>query len=491
MTSQEIVEQNAFRSGYAVSDYFEIALPVYRVVLQASTLVRKKISALEEFVMRSVNAGMNTPDEVAAFLGLDEIVVRSTLSRLVQDTAVALVGVRADASQILKLTSKGTKVLDTAEAIVPEERSLTLHFDALLRKPAWFRDRLLKFREIQDEGLIEIASVPPRQPDIRDFPPSEVGRILRQFGGATAERREILSIQRVERCTRFFRPAIAIVYKSLETSELRVELAVDGRITSEYAISFARAGGRKLLGLEGQNAEPAGEVPAYSLKEQRGTREHEPAQSVEIELVKARTELHETAQQVQTAKDDEKRQLQEKLTELQLKIEQLEAERTKRRVRQVYVYEHPRLLDRALRECSQRLLIIAPWINGKVVDGDLLGKLRSALKRGVTIHIGYGISQGPDKKNDKYAVENLTRLSREFKNFAFVLLGNTHAKVLICDSSFIVTGSFNWFSFRGDPTRTYRDEQSTLVEIPEHIDGVYNEQVKRFQTDALPGEPQQ
>src|ERR1017187_1522366 len=141
MTNQEIVEQNAFRSGYAVSDYFEIALPVYRVVLQASTLVRKKISALEEFVMRSVNAGMNTPDQVAAFLGLDEIVVRSTLSRLVQDTAVALVGVRADASQVLKLTSKGTKVLDTAEAIVPEERSLTLHFDALLRKPAWFRDR--------------------------------------------------------------------------------------------------------------------------------------------------------------------------------------------------------------------------------------------------------------------------------------------------------------------------------------------------------------
>jgi len=80
------------------------------------------------------------------------------------------------------------------------------------------------------------------------------------------------------------------------------------------------------------------------------------------------------------------------------------------------------------------------------------------------------------------------RLCEEYKKFTFTRLGNTHAKVLICDSSFIVTGSFNWFSFRGDPSRTYRDEQSTLVEIPEHIDEVYGELVRRFQTDAVAGE---
>lgn len=493
MTTDEIVEQNAFRPGYTVSDYFEIALPVYRVVLQASTLVKKKISALEEFVMRSLNIGLSTPEETAALLGLQEGVVRSTLGRLVQDMAVALVGIPTDSSQALKLTAKGIKTLETAEAIVPEERSLQLYFDALLRRPTWFRERLLKFREIKDEGLIEIASIPPRQPDIRDFPPSEVGRILRQFGGATVERREILSIQRVERCTRFFRPAVAIVYRSLDTSELRVELAVDGRITNEYAIPFARAGGRKLLGLEGQPAVAAAEIEAYSLKEGFVIAKLEPAQVLEVELIKAKAELHEATRQVQSAIDDEKRQLQERVKELESKVGQLEGERKERRVRQVYVFEHARLLDKALKECSQRLLIIAPWINGKVVDGELLAKLKAALRRGVKVHIGYGISQNPDKKlteADKEAERHLAGLAQEFKNFAFVRLGNTHAKVLICDSAFIVTGSFNWLSFRGDPHRTYRDEQSTLVEIPEHIEGVYQEQVKRFKTDALPDVPE-
>jgi len=319
VTPQEIVAQNAFRSGYVVSDYFEIALPVYRVVLQASTLIKKKISALEEFVMRSVNAGLNTPTEAAAFLGLEEVVVRSILGHLVQDTSVALVGVASDSSQVLKLTSKGMKTLETAEAITPEERSIQLYFDALLRKAVWFRERLLKFREIKDEGLIEIASIPPRQPDIRDFPPSEVGRILRQFGGATLERREILSIQRVERCTRFFRPAIAIVYKSLGGDDLRVELAVDGRITNEYAVAFARAGGRKLLGLDGPTAPAAQEIQAYSSREHPQGPNIEPAQAVEIELIKTRTELQEATQLVQTAREKERRELQQKLNELQSK----------------------------------------------------------------------------------------------------------------------------------------------------------------------------
>jgi hypothetical protein len=53
--------------------------------------------------------------------------------------------------------------------------------------------------------------------------------------------------------------------------------------------------------------------------------------------------------------------------------------------------------------------------------------------------------------------------------------------VLICDSRFVVTGSFNWLSFKGDPDRTFRDEQSVLVEIPEHIEGVYRENLKRFE----------
>jgi hypothetical protein len=40
--------------------------------------------------------------------------------------------------------------------------------------------------------------------------------------------------------------------------------------------------------------------------------------------------------------------------------------------------------------------------------------------------------------------------------------------------------SFNWLSFRGDPDKTFRDEQGTLIQQAEHVDNKFNELVKRF-----------
>ena len=100
------------------------------------------------------------------------------------------------------------------------------------------------------------------------------------------------------------------------------------------------------------------------------------------------------------------------------------------------------------------------------------------------IYIGYGISDATaedPRKADKDVQEKLEKLSSRFSNFVFRKFGDTHAKVLICDSKFCITGSFNWLSYKGDPDRTFRDEQSVLVEIPEHIDGVFRENLKRFE----------
>jgi phosphatidylserine/phosphatidylglycerophosphate/cardiolipin synthase-like enzyme len=134
-------------------------------------------------------------------------------------------------------------------------------------------------------------------------------------------------------------------------------------------------------------------------------------------------------------------------------------------------------------------MIISPWIKAQVVDRDLLSKLKDAIKRGVQIYIGYGIADDEPKrlrKVDKEAEEKLAGLAKRNSNFVFRRFGDTHAKVLVCDSKFCVTGSFNWLSFRGDPDRAFRDEQSVLVEIPEHVDGVFRENLKRF--EAQPSE---
>jgi phosphatidylserine/phosphatidylglycerophosphate/cardiolipin synthase-like enzyme len=212
----------------------------------------------------------------------------------------------------------------------------------------------------------------------------------------------------------------------------------------------------------------------------------EVVQETERNELRTQSEIQQTTEKLRTTENEsERRILQERLKEAEKKLREIEGEKKKRRVRQVYVYEHPRLLEKALTKSQKRVLIISPWIRAQVVDSSFMDKLKAALRRGVAVYIGYGYPEDRKEKDeprpsDKIAEENLHRLAKQFKNLTVCRLGDTHAKVLISDSNFIVTGSFNWLSFCGDPGRGFRDEQGTLVEIPEHIDDVFREQMKRF-----------
>jgi len=68
-------------------------------------------------------------------------------------------------------------------------------------------------------------------------------------------------------------------------------------------------------------------------------------------------------------------------------------------------------------------------------------------------------------------------------------LGNTHAKVLIKDSEFAAVTSFNWLSFKGDPHRTFRDEQGTLLQVSELVEGKFRDLEPRFACPNAAGAP--
>ena len=57
---------------------------------------------------------------------------------------------------------------------------------------------------------------------------------------------------------------------------------------------------------------------------------------------------------------------------------------------------------------------------------------------------------GQKGEADRDAEQALRRIADDYSHFHMTRLGDTHAKVLICDSRFSVVTSFNWLSFRGD-----------------------------------------
>ena len=100
-------------------------------------------------------------------------------------------------------------------------------------------------------------------------------------------------------------------------------------------------------------------------------------------------------------------------------------------------------------------MIISPWIRAEVVNNEFVGRLRKVLDRGTELYIGYGFGKDDRShrrtelvKRDKQAEGDLKRLGDQYRNFNFARLGDTHAKVLICDARFSIVTSFNWLSFR-------------------------------------------
>jgi phosphatidylserine/phosphatidylglycerophosphate/cardiolipin synthase-like enzyme len=64
-------------------------------------------------------------------------------------------------------------------------------------------------------------------------------------------------------------------------------------------------------------------------------------------------------------------------------------------------------------------------------------------------------------------------------------LGNTHEKVLIVDKKFALVTSFNFLSFRGDPSRGFRQETGVYHEIPEKVDQLAEQMLGRLERDQL------
>jgi len=101
----------------------------------------------------------------------------------------------------------------------------------------------------------------------------------------------------------------------------------------------------------------------------------------------------------------------------------------------------------------------------------------------MSVFIGYGINKQPTANLDpqhQAARDQLSHLAGKYSSFRFKRLGDTHAKILIKDNDFTVVSSFNWLSFKGDPNRTFRDEQGLKVQDKNFIEKKFAELLPRF-----------
>ena len=119
---------------------------------------------------------------------------------------------------------------------------------------------------------------------------------------------------------------------------------------------------------------------------------------------------------------------------------------------------HKKVLEDALNKCQNRVIILSGWATDRVVNKNFKNMVLNALKRGVTIYIGYGYrARGEEHFSKRERIEARKRLddlnswcssndpSGRLEIFEFP----NHGKLVIKDSDYLVCGSFNWLSNSG------------------------------------------
>ena len=481
MTTDQIIARYKSRGGYRLADFAEVALPIYSLNVQALTLAHKRLPPIEEFILKCLALNITSIEGIREFLGLEDEVIKSALVTLAQTESIALTAPRG--RQAWALTGKGRATLDTAELVSPEERTFSLHFDIITRKPILYRfQKPFKHKEALEEGLKEIELGPRKHPQTNEISPSAIEKILKATPGLTDQRRDILAVRSLSNIKPFYIRALVLVYRGNDADDVQIAFVIDGKLSEEHELAFARseelyklAKSLSLDPVEKQEIEivlaSLGPAPkeAEELRQFTDTAEAQVAEAVQLlESAETQADREVLCQKLQSAESELKR---------------LKEEAKKVQIRNLYVADHPPLLEDALTSAKSRVMIISPWIKRQIVNETFIRRLERLLAAGVCVYIGYGISEQPTENplpQDAAAVAELQAVAAKYPDFCLRRLGNTHAKVLIKDSEFAAITSFNWLSFKGDPRRTFRDEQGTLLQGSHLVNQKFTELEPRF-----------
>jgi len=379
--------------GYKLVDYYEAALPSYSLVLQALMHRQRPITAIEEFILRSVDAGQGTIDEVAGLLGLEWAVVEMGLDTLQRRGCVSLIAPLNDERQDVRigLTNRGRSALSELVLYEPEPTSFNVCLDALTGH--FYPSRpLMQPKDVRELGLHEIPTllVVPRLEELDRMALKRLVRESQRDLPDRAERRELSEILAVEKTWTAYRGMRVLQYVRPEDGALQVEV-YDG---SERSRSHESA----LLQMEASKYRPlrwvsAADVPPADPADlavidgqalSAAKRSAVEAPKLEGEIKEKREAIAEAVARLGSRVVSERQdaahrieQLQQELAEREGRLQQLEQERGSVEVLQMH--EHRPKLIAALKEAKKELIIVSPWLNRQAVDYELRQEIGNAL----------------------------------------------------------------------------------------------------------------
>lgn len=467
MSLEQILEQTAHaRPGFDLVSFKEAGLPVYVLKLRILVLERKELSPIEEAVLKAVRAGLDSPGSIYEFLGLPRTVLNPVLASLNMTELINYSRGAADADAKVTLAAKGRLALAEAATVKPQERVVSVCFDALTKKLLLIApEQLDRSRDMRAMGYFEVPTGTSKRPEVEDIPLQDFDKVLARLSVTNEPTGTLLAVRRIERRELHFLRCVMLFYKNhAQPPEVEVAFWREDGPAMEHEVRFQAVGGPDLVGARLLIAEAA-PTPGVVLPEVPAEVSN-PAAPPAAEPVQPGQATAPSTPNAAAPKPG---------------AAEVETMQT------LLCHEHPPFLKKALLSAKRRLVIVSPWIRDSVIDWPFIASLEALLKSGVEVYIGYGIEKadGNGKRNaakekpdiTPRAESDLRQLADRYKNFHFVYVGNTHRKSLVCDDQFAVVTSFNWLSYKGDSQSSPRDERGIVFRKRHHVERLAAEEL--------------
>lgn len=424
MTPEDIARNFQFRAGFRLVDYGEVGLPVFRLTLEAVTMAHRTMPTIQEFSMRCLALGETLEPDVARMLGLKVEVIQGAMNALIGDGYVARQPGAGD-TQVFRLTDAGEERLRQDRDEVPQEEMLVVDYDGIRRMALRLTgESVVRASELQNSGAVQIRPYPAEAPNVDELTIPDVAKVIRRQRGEDFQR-TVLALKRVVRRNNVFREAVALVFVSEASDEVQLAFVIDGKLSEPHERAFAENGGPRKMGFV---RAVAGVDRRKKLERLVGrtmmSRLPDPAainqvRAEEAEAISAIASIRPVAERVV----GKARQTDPAVQALSEAVERCELARHKLNlfeVRPLACFEQLELLDEALKEARQSLMITSAGLQSVIVHGARLRAIDQLAATNVRVDIETMLApQTTPRGGDHY--DPLAELSKRAERGSLIL----------------------------------------------------------------------
>lgn len=475
MTIEELAKKKANSvPNSTLVKYYEAGIPQWHMESIFTMLKPKKLSVLQEFILKFISYGIDDVSDICNFLGVNTSAVNNAVALLQKNS---LITVDIFYSK-LKLTDKGEEALKEAATIVPEDIEYALYVDGLIGNVYLNTRKLYTPKELRNFEIKPINTT-VEKPTLDTLVYEEVKRAINLFKKNYAYEQdklegELQEVSQVVKTYVEYKKVYVLVFINNKSEDIEFQVFDGTTRNDDYSIALQKQYNNNTRVLDFDSKESTDEESDNSLISVLPREIIESAKSFSYKDSTLEREISNLTTQLDAIKDnsdddeEQKESATERIRFLEKKIDEMKNER-KGAERILSTYDHRPLLIDALENAQNTVVIVSPWIKSGGLNNEILGRIERALQRKTQVIIGYGISEKED--SDKWILQKLSDIQnkRYGNNLHLVRLSNTHEKVLIKDNEYMVITSFNWLSFKGDPNKGFRQETGYYTESKDAI----------------------